>query len=178
MPGSDGLGILGDFWKKTKLVEIRTWTRRVPLGGYWMRSTFVRSESWDFDYGPGSPPGGWLEGLCRNSQDSKNCISLPSGRKTKSQEVNKRFVPELKKVVSVSGFLCIWIFYIFLFWICYTTPVIAVGLKLNTWIKKDSRELHKDTESITATYLLFEKPSRTTNSKSYTLLEKQGRART
>ena len=59
----------------------------------------------------------------RNSQHSKDCVSLSSCRKTKTQEVNKRFVPELPRVVSVSGFLCIWIFYIFIFWLCYMTTI-------------------------------------------------------
>ena len=36
-----------------------------------------------------------------------------------ASEVNKCFIPELQGVVSVSGFLCIWTFYIFIFWLCY-----------------------------------------------------------
>ncbi len=36
-------------------------------------------------------------GRCRNSQHSKNCVSLSSCRKTKSHEVNKRFVPEQRR---------------------------------------------------------------------------------
>ena len=31
MPGSDGLRIWGDFWKKKQLVEIRTWVKRVDF---------------------------------------------------------------------------------------------------------------------------------------------------
>ena len=46
-------------------------------------------------------------GVRWNSQYSKNCVSLSSCWKPKSQEGNKSFVPELKKVVSVSGFRCI-----------------------------------------------------------------------
>ena len=38
-----------------------------------------------------------------NSQHSKNCVSLSSCWKTKSQEGNKSFVPELPRVVSVSS---------------------------------------------------------------------------
>ena len=34
----------------------------------------------------------------------------PRVEKLKVKKVNKRFVPELKKVVSVSGFLCLWVF--------------------------------------------------------------------
>ena len=97
-----------------------------------------KAVSWDLNLGEASPVEGygwaarllgqWVEiglwagqfswGLteerCRNSQHSKKCISLSlsSCRKTKSQKVNKRFVPELKKVDSVSGFLCIWTFYV------------------------------------------------------------------
>ena len=39
-------------------------------------------------------------------------VSLsPRVKKPKLKEGNKSFVPELKKVVSISGFLCIWTFY-------------------------------------------------------------------
>ena len=43
------------------------------------------------------------------------CVILPSCWKHKSQEGNKCFVPELPRVVSVShvsGFLCMWTFYV------------------------------------------------------------------
>ena len=40
------------------------------------------------------------EGRCRNSHHSKNCVSLSSCRKTKTQEVNKHFAPE-QRVSSV-----------------------------------------------------------------------------
>ena len=33
MPGSDGLRILGDFFKKKQLVEIRTWAKWVDFFG-------------------------------------------------------------------------------------------------------------------------------------------------
>ena len=61
------------------------------------------------DSGPANSEGELTEERCRNSQHSKNCVclSLSSCRKPKSQEGNKSFVPELKEVVSVSGFLCI-----------------------------------------------------------------------
>ena len=39
-------------------------------------------------------------------------LSLSSCRKSKSQEGNRSFVPEQPRVVSVSGFLCMWTFYI------------------------------------------------------------------
>ena len=100
MPGSDGLGNFGDFWKKqlaeirswARPVEIWSWTRRVQFVGYGMRRAFVG-----------------LDGTV--SIVKIVSLSLSSCRKTKSQECNKSFVPELKKVVSVSGFLCIWTVY-------------------------------------------------------------------
>ena len=58
------------------------------------------------DSGPASSAWELTEIWCRNSQHSKNCVSLsPHVEKLKvKKKVNKRFVPELKKVVSVSGF--------------------------------------------------------------------------
>ena len=113
-----GAGNFGDFWKKqwveiclwARLVGIWSWARRVQFVGYGMRARLLgqwveiltrgREFSWGVDCG-----------RCRNSQHSKNCVSVSLCRKPKSQEGNKSFVPELKKVVSVSGFLCIWIFW-------------------------------------------------------------------
>ena len=76
MPGSDGLRI----W----------WFRK---------SSYLR-----FDSGPGQFSRGVDCRRCRNSQHSKNCVSLSSCRKPKSQDGNKRFVPEQQRVVSVSVF--------------------------------------------------------------------------
>ena len=53
------------------------------------------------------------------------CLS-PRVEKLKVKKINKRFVPELKKVVSVSGFLCIWTFYIESFW-PYVTQGHTIG---------------------------------------------------
>ena len=64
-----------------------------------------------------------------NSQHSRNCVSLSSCWKPKSQEGNKSFVPELKKVISVSSvseFLYIWLFHIFVFRICYNIVVVIL----------------------------------------------------
>ena len=106
-----GDGNFGDFWKKKQLVEIRTWARPVHLWSTGCAAHLLDQwvEIWLWAE---SSAGELTEERCRNSQHSKNCISLSSCQKTKSQKVNKRFVPELKKVVSVSGFLCMWTFYV------------------------------------------------------------------
>ena len=100
-------GILGDFEKK-QLVEIWSWTRRVQFG-----STGCAARCW----------------VRWNSQHSKNCVSLSSCWKPKSQEGNKSFVPELPRVVSVSGFLCIWTFYISVY---FTHSYLAMLHKVST----------------------------------------------
>ena len=92
-------GILGDFEKKQELMA--------DAG----RCDLL------FDLGEASPVGStgcaahcWVSW---NSYHIKNCVSLSLCCKHKSQESSKRFVPELKRVVSVSrisGFLCIWTF--------------------------------------------------------------------
>ena len=97
MPGSDGLRIWVIF-KKKQLVEIWTWTKRVD---FWTC---------------GRPVQLWTTG-CLRVAGSDGTVSIveivslsPCVEKPKSQEGNKSFVPELKKVVSVSRiseFLCI-----------------------------------------------------------------------
>ena len=98
-----------------------------PVCGLRDARAFVGSVSWDSDSGPGCSAEELAEERCRNSQHSKNCVCVcvcvslslslslslsPRVEKPKSQEEgNKRFVPELKKVVSVSGFLCMGTFY-------------------------------------------------------------------
>ena len=61
--------------------------------------------SWDLKLDEASPVGSTRcaahGGVRWNSQHSKNCVSLPSCWKPKSQEGNKSFVPELLRVVSV-----------------------------------------------------------------------------
>ena len=90
MPGSDGLWILGDFLKKAVSCDLN-----------------LDEASWFLDLGEASPVGSTrcaARGRVRwNSQHSKKCVSLSSCWKPKSQEGNKSFVPELKKVVSVSS---------------------------------------------------------------------------
>ena len=124
MPGSDGLRILGDFWKKAA-----SWDLNLEEACGFSSLRKARSV--------GST---WCAARCWvrwNSQQSRNCVSLSSCRKPKSQEGNKSFVPELPRVIGVSGFLCIWTFYtsvylyilrismfrIFVFRICYSFPV-------------------------------------------------------
>ena len=114
-----------------------------PVVVYGMRRAFVRSVSWDLNLGKGSSAGELTEGRCRNSQHCKNCVSLSSCRKTKSQKVNKRFIPELKKVVSVSGFLCMWTFYVSVYMYMYimymyittiTPQVIPIYIYIYTYV--------------------------------------------
>ena len=111
--------ILGDFWKK-QLVEIWGWTKQVDF------LSWARPDQWT----TGCPRAVWSGGTV--SIVEIVCVSLsPRVEKPKSQEGNKSFVTELKKVVSVSGFLCMWTFYasvyvthpyiciLVLSWICY-----------------------------------------------------------
>ena len=102
MPGSDGLRFL--LILKNKLVEIWLWAGQ---------------SSWVDDYE-----------RCRNSQHSKNCISLSSCRKTKTQEVNKTFVPEQREssVFQISPHL--YFLHIFIWVLCYTK------INLSLWIKE------------------------------------------
>ena len=92
-------GNFGDFWKK-QWVEICPWTRQVdflrlgeasPVVVYGMHHAFVGSVSWDFDSGPRVQLR-LTEERCRNSQHSKNCVSLSLCWKTKSP----------KKLINVS----------------------------------------------------------------------------
>ena len=103
------------FWvifEKKHLVEIGSWTKRVD---FW---TWAR------------PIQLWTTG-CLHVVGSDGTVSIvkigslsPRVEKPKSQESNKSFVPELPRVISVSGFLCIWTYtfpYIsrIVLWLCY-----------------------------------------------------------
>ena len=90
MPGSNGLRILGDFWKKAVSWDLH-----------------LDKASWFSSLDEARPVGStWCAVHCWvrwNSQHSRNSVSLSSCWKPKSQEGNKSFVPELPKVVSVSS---------------------------------------------------------------------------
>ena len=91
------------FWvifEKMQLVEIWCWTKRIDF------RALARPSQWVLRYAPR------IAGIRWNSQHSKNSVSLSSCWKPKSQGGNKSFVPELPRVVSVSGFLCMWTFYV------------------------------------------------------------------
>ena len=112
MPGSDGLRILGDFWKKAV-----SWDS--DLG----------EVNWFLDLGVarlvGSTRCAARGGVRWNSQHSKHCVSLSSCRKPKSQEGNKSFVPEPREpsVFRVFfGFLCQWTFHVS---VCFTDRYIS-----------------------------------------------------
>ena len=130
------------FLKKKKPVswdltlDGASWDSAGPVVVYGMRRAFVRSLSWDLSLGEAS----WFLSLgeanpveatgCTciywvrwNRQLSKNCVSLFPCLKPKPKKVNKRFVPEQKKVVSVSGFSCICTFYVSVY---FTHPHICI----------------------------------------------------
>ena len=120
------------FWvifekKKQQLVEIWSWTRRVQWG-YGMRRAFVGSD-----------------GTVRIVKIV--CLS-PRVEKPKSQEGNKSFVPDLPRIVSVSGFLCIWTFYISVYF-TYLGPILNIlhnssgplsRAKVTNWLPHSIRE--------------------------------------
>ena len=55
---------------------------------------FAKAVSWDLNLSRDSTNGGVHCAWCINRQHCKNCVSPSSCWKNKSQEVNKRFVPE------------------------------------------------------------------------------------
>ena len=73
-----------------------------------MRSAFVGSVSWDWTLGRPVQLGSWL----KDDVGTVSIVKIVSCRKTKSKKKVKRLVPELKKVVSASGFPCNYIFHI------------------------------------------------------------------
>ena len=85
------------------------------------------------DSGPASSAGELTEGQCRNSQHNKNCVSLSSCWKTKSKKVNKRFVPELKKVASVFRYFHASEHFTYLYYGYITLAWIAT-LQLMSWV--------------------------------------------
>ena len=91
-----------------------------PVVVYGMRGAFVGLVSWDTDSGPRVQLGSWLKGDVGTVSIVKIVSLSPRVEKMKVKKI-KRFVPELKKVVGISGFLCIWTFYISIFWIYYTS---------------------------------------------------------
>ena len=113
-------GNFGDFWKSRSWDSDLGETRLTEV--YVMRRAFVGSVNWDFDSGPRVQRGGGVKIVC---------LSLSLCRKTKSQKkVNKHFVPELPRVVSVSGFLCIRTFYISV----YLYSCIMAIQQLSFWV--------------------------------------------
>ena len=97
MPGSDGLGFLG-ILKKAVSWDLDLDESSCFAAG--MRARWL---------------GQWVESWrWTNSQHSKNCVSLSSCRKPKSQEGNKSFVSEPRESSLFwvfFGFLCVRIFY-------------------------------------------------------------------
>ena len=112
MPGSDGLRILGDFWKKAVSWDLK-----------------LDEASWDPNLGESS----WVYEMRRAWWGSdgtvsivKLCLFSPRVEKPKSQEGNKSFVPELPRVVSISGFLMYisYIHILVLFWWLCCSPIV------------------------------------------------------
>ena len=127
-------GNLGDFLKKSSELRIETGRGESSLWATGCARVCWVSEL-RFWFWAESSAGDLTEERCRNSQHSKNCVSFYSCRKTKlKKSINVSYL----KVVSVSGFLCIWtfyIFYVFVFWICYSTTL--------PWAECDSRSIFK-----------------------------------
>ena len=104
MPVSDGLRILGDFWKK--------------------------AVSWDLNLDESSWFLSWVRpvqlGLRDGTVSIVKIVSLSLCLKPKSKEGNKSFIPELKKsrqcfeIPMHVNVLHIGIFHISVSWICYT----------------------------------------------------------
>ena len=146
--------------------------------GFWVIFFFLKAVSWDSDLGEASWFSSFGEaksvgctrcaargGVRRNSQHSKNCVSLSSCWKPKSQEGNESFVPELKIVVSVSGFPMyishIHILVLF-WWLCYifTNPFSQAGYDTRSIFKRSSTGLNsKFSFSLTTNLNMAEEPS-------------------
>ena len=108
MPGCNGLRVFGDFWKK-QLVEIWSWTKRVEI-------RTLASPVWS----TGCAARG---GVRWNSQHSKNCVSLsPRVENLKVKKVLKFRTWTKESRQCFAGFLCMWIFHIFVFRICCINP--------------------------------------------------------
>ena len=118
------------FWKK-QLDEIWTWTERVDF------LSSVRPGQYGCTR---CTAGCWFRW---DSQHSKNCISLSSCSKPKSQESNKCFVPEPRKSSVFRDsyacerlthpYICImYISHIRRLWVCYMYSVVA-GL-ISSWV--------------------------------------------
>ena len=108
MAGSDGLGLLAILKRSSWLrFEVR-----------WSEFRFDATRSGLRFLSCGRPVQLWTMGVpCVVGSDGTVsivetvCLS-PRVETPKLKEGYKSFVPELKKVVCVSGFLCIWTFYI------------------------------------------------------------------
>ena len=111
--------------------------------------------SWFLSLGEARPVGSTrctVRGVVRwNSQHSKNCVSLSSCWKSKSQEDNKSFVPELARVISVWGFIRMRTFHVSVYLYSGTMAIQHSVKKLNGnykefckifWINSESSNLH------------------------------------
>ena len=110
MPGSDGLAILMIFEKAVSWdlsLGEASWDLKLgeasPVCGQRDAHAFVGSVSWDSDCGPRVQVGSWQKSDVGTVSIVKIvCVSLsPRVEKLKVKKVNKRFIHELKKVVSV-----------------------------------------------------------------------------
>ena len=102
--------------------------------------------SWDFDSGPINQLGGWLKDDVGTVSIVKTVSLSPRAEKLEfKKKVYKRFVPELKKVVSVSGFPCVCIFYISVYlYSCIMAIQQIAKLQVRIrWLWCSSLERHK-----------------------------------
>ena len=133
MLGSDGLGFLGILKKAV------SWDLDLDESSCLLRGARALVESWR-----------WT-----NSQHSRNCVSLSSCRKPKSQEGNKSFVPEPRESSVFRGIaiyvyfytsVYLYILYIRILWLYYNLTVFIYEICLQTryWIymKKKKRIWH------------------------------------
>ena len=96
-PRKGGVGNFGDFWKKSWDLTLDEVSWDLSLG----------EASWFLSLGEASPV--WAYGMLRGFVGSDGTVSIvkivslsPRVEKLKVKEVNKCFVPELKRVVIVS----------------------------------------------------------------------------
>ena len=98
MPGSDGLRILGDFWKKNSELGFEAGRREFRSDAGWIELIF----------GPGRGQLGLRDApRVVGSDGTVSIVEIVSlslrVENPKSQEGNKSFVPELPRVVTISS---------------------------------------------------------------------------
>ena len=95
-----------EFWWFLK--KVVSWDLNLgeasPAGGYGRCRAFVGAVSWDWTLGWPVQLGSWLKDDVGTASIVKIVSLSPCVEKLKVKKTNKRFVPELKKIISVSDF--------------------------------------------------------------------------